>query len=89
MSGGAKKAAPREKNHAFGEQQYRVTNAPHFINGTLLPIGSLVYLPAGVKPGKYLVAVDEDGNEVKPKEPEKEPEKEPTTTKGPAKADAK
>jgi hypothetical protein len=77
MSGGAKKAAPREKNHAFGDQRYKVTNVPHFINGSIEPVGAFVFLPTGVKAGKYLVAVDDDGNEIKPKaEPEKAPAKE-------------
>lgn len=74
MSGGAKKAAPREKNPAFGEQRYRVTNAPHFINGSIVPVGEFVYLPVGVKAGQHLVAVDDDGNEVKKAE-KPEPDK--------------
>lgn len=75
MSGGAKKAAPREKVVRLGEQQYRVTDAPHFINGTIEPVGAIVRLPEGVEPGKRLVPVDEDGNDIKPKAAEKEPAK--------------
>lgn len=69
MSGGAKKAAPREKGTQFGEQAYRVTDRAHYINLKLEPIGAIVYLPEGVKPGKYLVPVDDEGNEVKAKSP--------------------
>lgn len=60
MSGGARKAAPREKNTVFSEAEYLVTEQPHYINGQLNPVGSYVRLPEGVKPGKKLVEVDEN-----------------------------
>lgn len=72
MSGGAKKAAPREKSLALSPQQYKVTNVPHFINGSMVPVGQTVFLPEGVRPGKHLVPVDDDGNEVKVPEPKEE-----------------
>lgn len=75
MSGGAKKAAPREKGTVFAEQAYRVTDRPHFINLKMEPVGAIVHLPEGVEPGQYLVPVDEDGNEIKAKAPEKPAEK--------------
>ncbi|MDQ8050733.1 hypothetical protein [Luteibacter sp.] len=76
MSGGAKKAAPREKGTVFGEQLYRVTDRAHYINLKLEPVGAIVRLPEGVEPGKHLVPVDEDGNEiVEKKAPEKPAEK--------------
>lgn len=63
------KAAPREKSAPAGKR-YRVTNTTHFINGSLMAPGGVVQLPADVKPGKYLVEVDEAGKDVKAK-PEK------------------
>lgn len=67
MSGGAKKAAPREKDVKFSEARYLVTEVPHFINAQLVQPGTIVNLPEGVKPGAKLVEVDEDGNPVKAK----------------------
>lgn len=65
MSGGAKRAAPREKAVQFSEARYLVTEVPHFINGAIQPVGAIVSLPEGVKPGKKLIEVDDDGNPVK------------------------
>lgn len=61
MSGGATKAAPREKQVAFQSQRYKVTETVHFINGRLHQPGDIVVLPEGVKPGKKLIAVGNDG----------------------------
>lgn len=59
--GGASRAAPRVKQPKFQDQRYRVTEVPHFINGRLEPVGAIVVLPEGVKPGRKLVAVGTDG----------------------------
>lgn len=61
-----KKAAPREKPVAADAKRYRVTHAVHFIGGNLQPVGAIVQLPAGVKPGQYLVEVGVDGEPISP-----------------------
>lgn len=56
MSNGPTKAAPREKAVESGDERYRVKQAS-FINGSLQPVGAVVQLPKGVKPGKHLELV--------------------------------
>ncbi len=53
MSGGAKKAAPREKSVQYGSQRYRVTTTS-YINGALRYPDDEVYLPVGVEAGDNL-----------------------------------
>lgn len=67
MSSNPKKAAPREKQVAMSAARYLVTSATHYINGNLQPINSIVSLPEGVRPGKYLVEVGADGEPIKKK----------------------
>lgn len=71
MSNGATKAAPREKNLDLQPARYRVTETVHYINGKLEPVGAIVTLPKGVKPGQKLIEVDTEGNPVKAKKSEK------------------
>jgi hypothetical protein len=65
MSGGAKAAAPRNKNAVLGAERYLVTEVVHYIGGRLVKPGEIVQLPEGVKPGDKLVQVDDAGNPVK------------------------
>lgn len=53
MSGGARKAAPREKEVVFGEERYRVLEAS-FINCEIKHKNEEVRLPVGVKAGSNL-----------------------------------
>lgn len=53
MSGGAKKAAPREKEVSFSEERYEVLETS-YINGSLHYRGDEVHLPQGVKAGANL-----------------------------------
>lgn len=68
MSGGAKKAAPREKSVQYGPTRYEVL-AVSFINGALRhpgqpgQPGEFVYLPVGVKASKNLRAVGAGSDE--------------------------
>ena len=53
MSGGARKAAPREKDVVFSEDRHRVLETS-FINGVVHHKGEEVRLPVGVKAGSNL-----------------------------------
>jgi hypothetical protein len=53
MSGGARKAAPRDKDVVFSEDRHRVLETS-FINGTVHHKGEEVRLPVGVKAGGNL-----------------------------------
>lgn len=53
MSGGARKAAPREKDVVFSDERHRVLETS-FINGEIQPKGAEVRLPVGVKAGANL-----------------------------------
>lgn len=62
----AKRAKPSDKSSLpMQDKRYRVTEKPHFLNGALRDVGWIGSLPEGVKPGKYLVEVDEAGDPVK------------------------
>lgn len=51
--------------------RYRVTHVQHFIGGRIRPVGEVLTLPEGVKPGRYLELVaDEPKLAAKPKQRE-------------------
>jgi len=72
MSGGAKKASPREKELTLSPQRYEVTTSVHFIGGRLVQPGEIVQLPADIQPGDKLIPVDADGNRIKVPDPKAE-----------------
>lgn len=68
----AKRAKPSDKSSLpMQKKRFLVTEKPHFLNGALRDVDWIGPLPEGVKPGKYLVEVDADGNPVRAKADEK------------------
>ena len=75
MSGGAKKAIPREKVVTLAPQFYEVTTSVHFIGGRLVHPGEIIQLPVDVQPGDKLIPVDSEGNRVKVPDPKADQKK--------------
>lgn len=47
--------------------RFKVTHVPHFIGGRLRPVGEVLVLPEGVKPGRYLEPVADEPKPVERK----------------------
>lgn len=53
--------------------RFKVTHVPHFIGGRLRPVGEVLELPEGVKPGRYLEPVADEPRPVERKSVERKP----------------
>lgn len=47
--------------------RFKVTHVTHFIGGRLRPVGEVLVLPEGVKPGRYLEPVADEAKPVERK----------------------